>query len=78
MQSRSADVILYLTAALLLIVVGVAALTGVEIPHPVSLALIVAGLAVMFVGFTRSRPGALAILVFVFGLVVLASSGFGL
>jgi DUF4097 and DUF4098 domain-containing protein YvlB len=77
MSDRLADVVLLALSGLLFIAVGAAALTGVEIPHPVALALIIAGLVVIFLGFTRSRPGALAIVVLIFGLVVLASSGFG-
>ena len=77
MSGRLADVVLFVLGGLLFIAVGAAALTGVEIPHPVALALIIAGLVVLFLGFTGSRPGGLAIVVFIFGLVVLATSGFG-
>ena len=77
MSGRLADVVLYALGSLLFIAVGAAALTGLEIPHPVALALIIAGLVVLFLGFTGSRPRGLAIVVFIFGLVVLATSGFG-
>lgn len=77
MPSRLADVVLFVLGGLLFITVGAAALTGVEIPHPIAMALIVGGLVVIFLGFTGTRPGPLAIVVFIFGLVVLASSGFG-
>lgn len=78
MSTRPADVFFSVVGGLLFVAVGAAALMGVEIPHPLALALIIAGFAVMFVALTRSRPGGLAIVIFVFGLVVLASSGLGL
>ena len=77
MPGKSADVILLVLGGLLFIAAGMAALIGVEVPHPLSLVLIIAGLVVILLGFTGARPGPLAIIVFIFGLIALVSSGFG-
>ena len=75
MRSATSDLVLFVIGGSLLLGVGVALMMGIEIPHPFSLALIVAGATVILLALIRGRPRASAVLVFLVGLVVLASSG---
>ena len=76
MRSATSDLVLFVVGGLLLLGVGVAFILGIEIPHPLSLALIIAGATVILLALIRGRPRASAVLVFLLGLFVLASSGF--
>jgi len=75
-RSEISDLVLFIVGGLLFLGVGMALVLGVEIPHPFSLALIVAGAMVIVLALIRGRPRASAVLVFLLGLLVLASSGF--